>query len=71
MEWIKLRRKTRAKVKRISIISGIIVGIVLLIVGMFFIVKKKKKKEISYEDSIVCKNYFFNSLFLLCTKQGK
>ncbi len=53
-----MRRKTRAKVKRISIIAGIIIGVILLITGVFLIIRFSKKREISYDDSIVCKNYF-------------
>ena len=58
MEWIKLRRKTRTKVKKILKIAGIVVGIALLILGIFLIFRLNRKKEISYDDQIVCKNYF-------------
>lgn len=53
-----MRRKTRTKVKKVFKITGIVVGIVFLIIGIFILFRLNRKKEISYDDSIVCKNYF-------------
>lgn len=53
-----MRRKTRTKVKKILKISGIILGIILIIIGIYLILLLNKKKEISYDDTMVCKNYF-------------
>ena len=53
-----MKRKTRTKVKKILMITGIIIGIIILFVGVFFIRKMNKQEEVSYEDGIVCKNFF-------------
>lgn len=54
-----MRRKTRTKVKKWTLISGISLSIILLIgLGIFAIIKLTHKEEISYDDGIVGKNYF-------------
>ena len=39
-------------------ILGIIVGILIIDLGIYYIKEKNKKEEISYEDGVVCKNFF-------------
>lgn len=53
-----MKRKTRTKVKRILLSIGVIIGIIIIGVVVYFIKEGKKEKEISYEDGIVCKNFF-------------
>ena len=53
-----MRRKTRTKVKKYLIYSGIAVGIILIIALIIFIIKISQKPEISYDDKIVAKGYF-------------
>ena len=53
-----MKRKTRTKVKKILMIIAIIVGIIVISLGIYFIKKIGHKEEISYEDGIVCKNFF-------------
>ena len=53
-----MRRKTRTKVQKGLKIAGIIVGIIFLIIGVVLLIILSKGPKISYEDGIVCKNYF-------------
>ena len=66
-----MRRKTRAKVKKGLIISGIIIGIILIIIGIIFVIKLHQKPEISYDDGLTCKNYFTQITIDLGTKDVK
>lgn len=66
-----MRRKTRGKVKKGIIIAGIVIGIILIIVGIFLIVKLSKGPEISYDDGVVCKNYFSEMTIDLDNKEVK
>ena len=53
-----MRRKTRTKVKKGIIISGITIGVILIIIGIIIAIKLHQQPEISYDDGITCKNYF-------------
>ena len=53
-----MRRKTRTKVKKGLIISGITIGVILLIIGIIIAIKLHQQPEISYDDGVTCKNYF-------------
>lgn len=66
-----MRRKTRQKVKKVFIIGGIIIGIIILIVGIIFLIKLNKKPEISYEDGLTCKNYFKQITIDMNTREVK
>lgn len=66
-----MRRKTRTKVKKGLIISGVIVGIILIIIGIILLIKLNKKPEISYDDILVGKNYFKQITIDLNTKEVK
>lgn len=66
-----MRRKTRTKVKNGLIITGIIVGIILIIIGIILAVRLNRKPEISYDDSLVCRNYFTEITIDLNTKKVK
>ena len=66
-----MRRKTRTKVKKWLKIVGIVVGIVLLIIGIILLIKLSKGPKISYEDGIVCKNYFTEITIDLKNKKVK
>lgn len=66
-----MRRKTRAKVKKGLIISGVIVGIILIIIGIILIIKLHQKPEISYDDGLTCKNYFTQITINIGTKEVK
>ncbi len=50
-----MRRKTRTKVKKGLIISGILIGVILLIIGIIIAIKLHQQPEISYDDGITCK----------------
>ncbi len=66
-----MRRKTRTKVKKGLIITGVIVGIVLIIIGIVLVIKLHKKPEISYDDGLTCKNYFTTITIDLSSKAVK
>lgn len=66
-----MRRKTREKVKKGLIIAGIVLGIILIIVGIILVIKLNQKPEISYDDGLVCKNYFIEMTIDLNTKTVK
>ena len=66
-----MRRKTRTKVKKGILISGIIVGIVLIIIGIIFVIKLHQRPPISYDDGITCKNYFSKITINMETKEVK
>ena len=66
-----MRRKTRTKVKKGLIITGVIVGIVLIIIGIVLVIKLHKKPEISYDDGLTCKNYFTTITIDLSSKEVK
>ena len=66
-----MRRKTRTKLQKGLIITGIIIGIMLLILGVFLLIQLSKRPEISYEDGIVCKNYFTEITIDLSSKKVK
>jgi hypothetical protein len=66
-----MRRKTRTKVKKGLIISGIIVGIILIIIGIILLIKLNQKPDISYDDILVGKNYFKQITIDLNTKEVK
>ena len=66
-----MRRKTRTKVKKCLIISGIIVGIILIIIGIILLIKLNQKPDISYDDILVGKNYFKQITIDLNTKEVK
>ena len=66
-----MRRKTRTKVKKRLKILGIIVGIILIIIGIILLIKLNQKPEISYDDGLVCKNYFTEITIDLNTKEVK
>lgn len=66
-----MRRKTRTKVKKGLIISGIIVGIILIIIGIILLIKLNQKPEISYDDVLVGKNYFKQITINLNNKEVK
>lgn len=53
-----MKRKSRTKVKRTLMLIGVIIGIIIIGVVGYFIKEVKKEKEISYEDGIICKNFF-------------
>lgn len=53
-----MRRKTRAKIKRVLTIIGAIIGVLLIILGIIWVIKLNQEPEISYDDGITCKNYF-------------
>ena len=53
-----MRRKTRQKINKAIIISGIVLLIIAVIVSIIIFMKLNKKEEISYEDIIVGKNFF-------------
>ena len=52
-----MRRKTRTKIKKGFMITGIVIAISLIIGGIVFAIVYKTQKK-SYDDGIVCKNYF-------------
>ena len=66
-----MRRKTRTKVKKYLKIVGIIIGIILIIVGIIFAIKLSKRPQISYDDGLVCKNYFKEITIDLSNKEVK
>lgn len=66
-----MRRKTRTKVQKGLKITGIIVGIILLIIGTILLIKLSQGPKISYEDGIVCKNYFTEITIDLKSKKVK
>lgn len=66
-----MRRKTRTKVKKGLIISGVIVGIILIIIGIILVIKLHKRPEISYDDGLTCKNYFTQITIDFGTKEVK
>lgn len=66
-----MRKKTRTKVKKYLKIIGIGLGVILLIIGIIFLVKLTKIPQISYQDKLVCKNYFCEIAIDLNTKQVK
>lgn len=66
-----MRRKTRTKVKKGLLITGIIVGIILIIVTTVILIKLNKKPEISYDDVLVGKNYFSEITINMNTKEVK
>lgn len=53
-----MRRKTRTKIKRISIITGLILIIIALAIVIIWLIKLNKKPDISYDDTLTCNNYF-------------
>ena len=66
-----MRRKTRTKVKKGLIISGITIGVILLIIGIIIAIKLHQQPEISYDDGITCKNYFKQITINLSNKEVK
>lgn len=66
-----MRRKTRAKVKKGIIISGVVIGIILIIIGIILVIKLHEKPEISYDDGLTGKNYFTQITIDLGTKEVK
>lgn len=66
-----MRRKTRTKVKKGLIISGITIGVILLIIGIIIAIKLHQQPEISYDDGITCKNYFTQITINLSNKEVK
>ena len=66
-----MRRKTRTKVKKGIIISGITIGVLLLIIGIIIAIKLHQQPEISYDDGITCKNYFKQITINLSNKEVK
>lgn len=66
-----MRRKTRTKVKKGLIISGILIGVILLIIGIIIAIKLHQQPEISYDDGITCKNYFKQITINLSNKEVK
>ena len=66
-----MRRKTRTKLQKGLKIAGIIVGIILLIIGTILLIKLSQGPKISYEDGIVCKNYFTEITIDLNNKKVK
>lgn len=66
-----MRRKTRTKVKKGLIISGITIGVILLIIGIIIAIKLHQQPEISYDDGITCKNYFTQITINLSKKEVK
>lgn len=66
-----MRRKTRTKVKKGLIISGITIGVILLIIGIIIAIKLRQQPEISYDDGITCKNYFKQITINLSNKEVK
>ena len=53
-----MRRKTRNKMQKSLKIAGIVIGAILLILGVVLLVILSKGPKVSYQDGIVCKNYF-------------
>ena len=66
-----MRRKTRTKVKKGLIISGITIGVILIIIGIIIAIKLHQQPEISYDDGITCKNYFKQITINLSNKEVK
>ena len=66
-----MRRKTRTKVKKGIIISGITIGVILIIIGIIIVIKLHQQPEISYDDGITCKNYFMQITINLSNKEVK
>lgn len=66
-----MRRKTRTKVKKGLKISGIILGIALVILGIVLAIKLNQKPQISYDDGVVGKNLFSEITIDLNTKKVK
>lgn len=66
-----MRRKTRTKVKKGLIISGITIGVILIIIGIIIAIKLHQQPEISYDDGITCKNYFTQITINLSNKEVK
>lgn len=66
-----MRRKTRTKVKKGIIISSVVIGIILIIIGIILAIKLNNKPEISYDDGLTCKNYFTQITIDLGTKEVK
>lgn len=64
-----MRKKTRTKVKKYLKITGIIIGIILFIIGIIGLIKLTKIPQISYQDKLVCKNYFCEMIIDLNTKK--
>lgn len=53
-----MRRKTRRKMSKILIIISLILVIVVLGIIIGVLIKLNKKPQISYDDKMVCKEYF-------------
>ena len=66
-----MRRKTRTKVKKGLLVSGIVVIIIFIIVAIVILIKLNKKPEISYDDVLVGKNYFSEITINMNTKEVK
>ena len=66
-----MRRKTRTKVQKVFKIAGIIVVVFFLIIGTVLLIILSKGPKKSYEDGIVCKNYFEEININLETKKVK
>lgn len=66
-----MRRKTRTKVKKGLIISGITIGVILIIIGIIIVIKLHQQPEVSYDDGITCKNYFTQITINLSNKEVK
>lgn len=66
-----MRRKTRTKVKKVLMISGIVIGIIAIIVAIVILVKLNQTPKISYDDGLVGKNYFTEITIDLSTKEVK
>ena len=66
-----MRRKTRTKVKKGIRITFIILATMLLIGGIVFAITLNKKEKKSYDDGIVCKNYFTEIQIDIASKKIK
>ena len=66
-----MRKKTRTKLKKYLKIAGIVIGILILIIGTVLLINLSKTPEVSYKDTLVCKNYFCEITIDLNTKQIK
>lgn len=66
-----MRRKTRTKMQNILKIVIIVTGIILLIAGISLLVILSKGPKISYQDGIICKNYFIEITIDMKTKKVK
>ena len=66
-----MRRKTRIKMKKSFVIISIIIGLSVLTLGTIILIKLSKGPRASYQDGIVCKNYFSEITIDLKNKRVK